>query len=103
MEIKYGARTNEHGLRPRRPRDHHPKFGTIALQQCGVKKGLKLFGERGTQAVLKELKQVHDCDVLDLKALTTAISCTEESGAQLSDVPEGKTVRKNQGKRLRRR
>lgn len=34
-----------------------------------MKKGLKLSGERGTHAALKEFKQVHDRDVLNHKYL----------------------------------
>ena len=32
-----------------------------------MKKGLKLFGEAGAQAVVTEMQQLHDCDVIILK------------------------------------
>ena len=41
--------------------------------QYSVKKGIRLFGESGKNAVLKDLKQIHDCGVLsalDPKAIT---------------------------------
>jgi hypothetical protein len=36
-----------------------------------MKKGIKLFGEAGIEAVLKELKQLHDCKVLEPTSATT--------------------------------
>jgi hypothetical protein len=36
-----------------------------AHTQCNVKHGLKLFGERGVDAVLKEVQQLHDQDVVE--------------------------------------
>eukprot|EP00804_Cyclotella_cryptica_P008907 CCRYP_012017-RA/>CCRYP_012017-RA protein AED:0.23 eAED:0.23 QI:0/0/0/0.75/0.33/0.25/4/0/1155 len=35
-------------------------LGVIMLQQHGIKKGIKLFGEEGEKAVTKELTQLHD-------------------------------------------
>jgi hypothetical protein len=37
----------------------------VALTQYHVKKGLKVFGKKGADAVLSELQQVHDLEVLD--------------------------------------
>jgi hypothetical protein len=37
------------------------------MTQHSVKKGLKDFGEAGMQAVLKEMQQLHDREVLDPK------------------------------------
>jgi hypothetical protein len=68
MDEKYGARNNEHALRPRRPRDYghlHTTLESTVMTQHSMKKGLKLFGEAGTAAVLKELKQLHDLKVLE--------------------------------------
>jgi hypothetical protein len=70
MEDQYGARSDQHNLRPRRPRDyrhlHHILESTV-LTQHSVKKGLKKFGDAGVNAVLKELQQLHDRQVLDPK------------------------------------
>eukprot|EP00804_Cyclotella_cryptica_P030257 CCRYP_017126-RA/>CCRYP_017126-RA protein AED:0.35 eAED:0.30 QI:0/0/0/1/1/1/2/0/455 len=35
-------------------------LGVIMLQQYGIKKGIKLFGDKGKEAVTKELTQLHD-------------------------------------------
>ena len=40
---------------------------TVILTQYHVSKGLKVFGKTGVAAVLKELKQLHDIMVMDLK------------------------------------
>jgi hypothetical protein len=37
------------------------------MMQHSVKKGLKVFGDSGVQAVLKELGQLHDQKVLEPK------------------------------------
>ena len=34
------------------------------MTQYSMKKGLKLFGDAGVEAVLSELKQIHDRDVI---------------------------------------
>ena len=38
--------------------------GSMVTPQYGIKKGLKLFGKLGTEAVLKELKQLDNLDVI---------------------------------------
>ena len=38
-----------------------------ALTQYSVRKGLKVFGEAGKQAVLKEMQQLHDRTVIEPK------------------------------------
>jgi Reverse transcriptase (RNA-dependent DNA polymerase) len=68
MNQAYGERTGHYNLRPRRPRDYGHLHATISgsiLSQYGMKKGLELFGEKGVQAVLDELKQLHDRKVLE--------------------------------------
>jgi hypothetical protein len=70
MENKYGTQTEEHNLRPRMPRNYshlHTTLEVIAMTQHSVKRGLKVFGNRGTQAELKELRQLHDRKVLEPK------------------------------------
>jgi Reverse transcriptase (RNA-dependent DNA polymerase)/Zinc knuckle len=69
MDQAYGLRTSSYRLRDRRPRsyDHlYPDsvFSQWTFSQHSMKAGLKLFGERGTEAVLKELKQLHDRQVM---------------------------------------
>lgn len=112
MDERYGARSGQHGLRPRRkphinyraPRRAagvqiheqleaslaqidisavapsfnpcnladispalEPLIGTI-LTQYGVSRGLKMFGTNGEDAVIKELRQLHDREVMGPKS-----------------------------------
>jgi hypothetical protein len=70
MTDAYGERSKGHNLRPRRPRDYshlHAMLEGIAMTQHSVKKGLKAFGDNGTQALLKELRQLHDQQVIEPK------------------------------------
>lgn len=89
MDNRYGERSGAYGLRPRRkpkydlaglmaqvhPDVMAPKFDAITvsgmqleqgallgtmLTQFGIKKGLKVFGEQGEQAVKSEMQQLHD-------------------------------------------
>jgi hypothetical protein len=67
FDDKYGARMSTHGLRPRKPRDYghlHTTLEHIVMTQYSVKKGLKVFGEAGVEAVLQELQQLHDRKVI---------------------------------------
>jgi hypothetical protein len=68
MDNKYGARVSTHGLRPRKPRDYghlHTTLEHTVMTQYSVKKGLKIFGEAGVEAVVSELKQLHDRAVIE--------------------------------------
>jgi hypothetical protein len=70
MDEKYGARNDAHGLRPRRPRDYghlHTVLEHTVLTQHNMRKGIELFGDDGVNAVLKELKQLHDRQVFETK------------------------------------
>ena len=70
MDERYGSRTSTHDLRPRRPRDYghlHTVLEHTAFTQHSVKKGLKLFGKAGEQAILKELQQLHGRSVIKPK------------------------------------
>jgi hypothetical protein len=81
MDERYGARTRE-GLHPRKPRsyDHqykiedsmatfdasnllatfeHPLGEVFVTEQMFYRKGLKVFGKRGAEAVVSELRQLH--------------------------------------------
>jgi hypothetical protein len=67
MDNQYGRRTHEHQLRPRRPRDYehmHTQLENVMMTQYSIKKGLKVFGEAGAQAVISEMQQLHDRKVI---------------------------------------
>ena len=84
MDEQYGARSGRYGLRPRRvakyagvPRAHlhamvtesatiQPSGGgeTWATPQVMMDKGLKMFGSDGLTSVKTEMKQLHDCKVM---------------------------------------
>ena len=38
----------------------HSLFHEVALAQLNLKQGIKRWGEKGIQAVVKELRQLHD-------------------------------------------
>jgi hypothetical protein len=62
MNAKYGARQSKHNLRPQHPRDYshiHVNLEGITMTQHSMKKGIKLFGQAGVDAVSKELQQLH--------------------------------------------
>jgi Reverse transcriptase (RNA-dependent DNA polymerase)/Zinc knuckle len=65
MDQAYGPRTTAYGLRERRVRNYDHLYPDAVFSQYSMKAGLKLFGDRGTEAVLKELKQLHDRDVME--------------------------------------
>ena len=63
--------THGHNLRPKAPRDYkhaHVTLENIVMTQHSIKKGLKLYGEAGAEAVLNEMKQLHDRDVIEPKS-----------------------------------
>jgi hypothetical protein len=67
MDALYGSRNHEYDLRPRKPRDYshlHADLEHTAFTQYNVKKGLKLFGQAGADAVVKEMQQLHDRSVI---------------------------------------
>jgi hypothetical protein len=70
MTDTYGERSKGHNLRPQSSCDYshlHTTLAGIAMTQDSVKKGLKAFGDDGTQALLKELRQLHDRQVVKPK------------------------------------
>ena len=70
MDAIYGPRTGKYDLRARKPRDYghmHVTLESIAMTQHSVRKGLKLFGEAGVVAVMKELVQLHERGVVEPK------------------------------------
>jgi hypothetical protein len=67
MDRQYGGRMREHRLRPRRPRDYshvHTQLENIMMTQHSIKKGLKVFGEDGAKAVVSEMQQLHERQVI---------------------------------------
>jgi hypothetical protein len=72
MTDTYGERSEGYNLRPQRPCDYshlHTTLAGIAMTQHSVKKGLKAFQDDGTQALFKELRQLHDWHVVEPKGL----------------------------------
>ena len=75
MDEKYGPRTGEYELRPRRPRDYchlHTTLESTVMTQHNMKKGINIFGDAGVDAVLKELQQLHDRKALVRKDASPA-------------------------------
>jgi Reverse transcriptase (RNA-dependent DNA polymerase)/Zinc knuckle len=71
MDAQYGPRTGRYDLRPRKPREYGHLHTTMSsdlsstvLTQYSMNKGLKVFGDKGIQAVLNELRQLHDRNVI---------------------------------------
>jgi hypothetical protein len=65
---RYGPRNSGYNLRPQRPRDYshlHTTLEHTVMTQHSMKAGLKLFGDAGTDAVLKELRQLHEREALE--------------------------------------
>ena len=68
MNQQYGERTAAYNLRPRKPRDFghiHATLEHTVMTQMNMKKGIKKFGDAGVDAVLSELKHLHDRKVLE--------------------------------------
>jgi hypothetical protein len=72
MDATYGPRTSKYDLRARKPRDYghiHTTLESTIFTQHSVRKGLKMFGDAGVDAVKKELTQLHERGVLAPKEL----------------------------------
>jgi len=85
MDSKYGPREHSHGLRPRRkpnfthlheppiaakPSDYdetHANLQHTTLTQYSIKKGLEVFKEAGADAVVKEMQQLDERNVIEPK------------------------------------
>jgi Reverse transcriptase (RNA-dependent DNA polymerase) len=89
MDEKYGPRTQQYDLRPRKPRDYGHMHATIdgnfnatldsiAMTQHGMRKGLQIFGKAGEDAVTKELTQLHERKVI--KPISN-LNCQERKDA----------------------
>ena len=67
MNCRYGSRNHHYDLWPQKPQDYrhlHADLEHTALTQYNVKKGLKIFREAGAQAVVTEMQQLHDRNVI---------------------------------------
>ena len=96
MDIKYGTRLGNYNLRARKPRDYshiHATLESIVMTQHSVRKGLRIFGEAGVDAVLKELMQLYDREVLEPKSKDEMTAAERQGGTTVLDVPEAKTKR----------
>ena len=81
MDEQYGMCTGTYDLHPWRAHDYSHLLATIAgadyktdhtyaetvMTQHTLKKGLEIFGEAGVKVVLMEMKQLHDCEVMEPK------------------------------------
>ena len=73
-----------YNLRAQRPRDYshlHVALEDTVMTQYSMKKGIKEFGEAGVDAVLKELKQLHDRKVLEPRQPETMTTREEKRAA----------------------
>lgn len=78
MDALYGARGTRYNLRPRKERNYghlflteeHTDNAPLATPQMGMKKGIKIFGQAGVDAVKVEMQQVHDRKVMKPKPAT---------------------------------
>ena len=72
-----------------------------------MKKGLKIFGEAGAQAVITEMQQLHDRDVINRDVIIPKRTHADTGGEAplptISHVPETKAMRMHQGAWLRGR
>ena len=67
MDARYGPRTSGHNLRRRKQCGYghlNAVMHEFGLTQYSVKQGLKIFGDRGVEAVLQELRQLHNRKVI---------------------------------------
>ena len=72
MNERYGPRQHEHGLRarraPRAPSDYndlHANLEHTVMTQYSIKKGLKMYGKAGADAVVKEMQQLDERQVIE--------------------------------------
>ena len=67
MDERYGRRLGKYNLWAQKPCDcsHlHATLESIVMTQHSVRKGLRIFGEAGVDAVLKEFTQLYDREVI---------------------------------------
>jgi hypothetical protein len=70
MEAKYGPCTERYNMWQQKERDYSHLFMTkgteapMATPQMSMRKGLKVFGNNGIEAVKKKMLQLHDRKVV---------------------------------------
>ena len=88
----------QYNLRTQRPRDYshlHATLEDTVMTQFSMKQGIKEFGDAGVDAVLKELQQLHDRQVLEPRQPET-MTREEMGSTPLPHVPEEEVMRKDQ-------
>ena len=106
MAAKYGPRTNRYNLRQRKTPDYSHLFTNaaseepLATPQMSMKKGLKVFGKEGADAVRTELLQLHTRKVMEPKKGRRTDPRTKERGTGLPYVPQAKKKWKGEGTRM---
>ena len=68
------------------------------LTQYHVPKGLKIFGDTGVAAILKELKQLHDRMLIYLNNTDKITTCQKKAALQYLMFPKQKICRKIKGR-----
>jgi hypothetical protein len=71
MDQQYRERTHEHKLHQRGPRDYnhmHAQLKHVMMTQFSIKKGLEELGEARAEAVISEMQQLHNREVIKPKA-----------------------------------
>jgi hypothetical protein len=77
--------THGHNLRLKAPRDYkhaHVTIEDIVMTQHSIKKGLKLYGEAGAEAVVSEMQQLHDRDMMIEPKSASMLTNEEKKKAQ---------------------
>jgi hypothetical protein len=79
-----------HNLRPKAPRDYrhaHVTVKNIVMTQHSIKKDLKLCGEARAEAVVSEMQQLHDRDVIEPKSANMLTTKKKKKSPTRSHVP----------------
>ena len=85
MDARYGSRSTRWNLRQCKPRKYDHKYdedaeiyvaqstdATLATPQMLIRRGLKMFGTAGVNAVKAELQQLHNLKVMEAKPLSSS-------------------------------
>jgi Reverse transcriptase (RNA-dependent DNA polymerase) len=81
MDEKYGERTGAYNLRARKPRDYghlHTILEQTCMTQYSVKKGIKEFGQSGIDAVIAEMRQLDERNVIIPKSANMLSSAEKQ-------------------------
>jgi len=72
----------------------------VMLNQVGIREGLKMFGEEGNNALLKELNQLHERDALLPKKKEDMMHDERKKALRVFNVFKRKKGRNHQGERM---